>query len=348
MTPADSFEIILGLLAVVVVLELAARRLGLPPCAVMVLGGVGLALTPGVPELRLDPDLILVLFLPPLLFSGAYFTVWRDFRANLGIIVQLAVGAVGFSTLVVGVVTHLLVPGLPWAACFTLGAIVSPPDAVAAKVVLQGLPLPPRLITRWRVRAWSMTPRDWCCSVLQSQRASRALSASGPPHGSSASSPSAASCSVSLSVGSQYSCSDASGAAAQHCRRVSDGLGLLHSGRSSACLRRARDRRSRSRARQAPARAFWRPDPHSGSRSLVGRRVHPQFPGLHPDRACAAGHSATPAASRLDTGAMGLAIAGVILALIAARFASIGLSAYVVRFLFPPCGAAIRIRRLPF
>jgi hypothetical protein len=74
MTPADSFEIILGLLAVVVVLELAARRLGLPPSAVMVLGGVGLALTPGVPELRLDPDLILVLFLPPLLFSGAYFT----------------------------------------------------------------------------------------------------------------------------------------------------------------------------------------------------------------------------------------------------------------------------------
>jgi CPA1 family monovalent cation:H+ antiporter len=95
---------------------------------------------------ELDPDLALVLFLPPLLLASAFFTVWRDFRANLRIILQLAVGAVAFTTLVVGIVAHLVVPALPWAACFALGAIVSPPDAVAAKAVLQGLRLPRRIV----------------------------------------------------------------------------------------------------------------------------------------------------------------------------------------------------------
>ena len=137
---------LLLLLAAVVVLELAARRLRLPPAAAFVLGGLALALTPGTPDVELDPDLVLVLFLPPLLVASAWFTSWRDFRANLRIILQLAVGAVVFTTLVVGVAAHLAVPGLPWAACFALGAIVSPPDAVAAKAVLAGVRLPPRIV----------------------------------------------------------------------------------------------------------------------------------------------------------------------------------------------------------
>jgi monovalent cation/hydrogen antiporter len=140
------FELVLLLLAVIIVLELAARRLRLPPAAAFVLGGIALALIPQTPEIELDPDLALVLFLPPLLMSSAYFTVWRDFRANLRIILQLAVGAVAFTTLVVGVVAHWAVPSLPWAACFALGAIVSPPDSVAAKAVLQGLRLPRRMV----------------------------------------------------------------------------------------------------------------------------------------------------------------------------------------------------------
>ena len=146
MTPVALFELVLLLLAAVVVLELLAHRLHLPPAAAFVLGGGALALTPGAPELRLDPDLVLVLFLPPLLMAGAYLTAWRDFRANLRIILQLAVGAVVFTTLVVGVVAHLVLPALPWAACFALGAIVSPPDAVAAKAVLAGLRLPRRVV----------------------------------------------------------------------------------------------------------------------------------------------------------------------------------------------------------
>ena len=147
MTPSNRFELILALLTAVLLLEWAARKLRLPPSAALVSGGLVLAVLPGVPDFELDPDLTLLLFLPPLLFESAYFTVWRDFRANFRIIMQLAVGAVAFTTLVVGVVAHWAVPSMPWAACFALGAIVSPPDAVAAKAVLQGLPLPPRVTT---------------------------------------------------------------------------------------------------------------------------------------------------------------------------------------------------------
>jgi CPA1 family monovalent cation:H+ antiporter len=144
-TTVAHFELILLLMALVIGLEVLARRLKLPPAAALIVGGIGLALVPGMPSLTLDPNLTLVLFLPPLLMASAYFTAWRDFKADLRIILQLAVGAVAFTTFVVGVVAHWLVPTLPWAACFALGAIVSPPDAVAAKAVLKGLALPPRM-----------------------------------------------------------------------------------------------------------------------------------------------------------------------------------------------------------
>jgi monovalent cation/hydrogen antiporter len=145
LTPVSRFELILILMAAVVVLELLARRLRMPPAAAFILGGIVLALIPGTPDIELDPDLVLVLFLPPLLQAGAWFTVWRDFRANLRIILQLAIGAVAFTTAAVGIVAHWMYPALPWGACFALGAIVSPPDAVSAKAVLQRLSLPPRV-----------------------------------------------------------------------------------------------------------------------------------------------------------------------------------------------------------
>jgi monovalent cation/hydrogen antiporter len=144
---AGRFDLVLLLIAACVVLTLVARRLRLPPAAALILGGVVIALIPGIPDFELDPDLTIVLFLPPLLLVSAYLTTWRDFRADLRIILQLAVGAVLFTTLAVGWVAHLVMPSLPWAACFALGAIVSPPDAVAAKAVLQGLPLPRRVVT---------------------------------------------------------------------------------------------------------------------------------------------------------------------------------------------------------
>ena len=141
-----SFELVLVLIAACVGLELFAERFRFPPAAAFVAGGALLAFLPGVPALELDPELTLVLFLPPLLMSSAYNTAWRDFRADLRIITQLAVGAVVFTTLAVGVAAHWAAPSLPWAACFALGAIVSPPDAVAAKAVLARVRLPHRMV----------------------------------------------------------------------------------------------------------------------------------------------------------------------------------------------------------
>ena len=144
-------NIILGLLAAVAALALLARKLSVPYPILLVLGGLALGSVlskiPSHPVIRLDPDLVFVLFLPPLLYPAALFTPWRDFRANLRPIFLLAVGLVLFTTYSVGVFAHWLVAGLPLAAAFTLGAIISPPDAVAATAVTERLRVPRRIVT---------------------------------------------------------------------------------------------------------------------------------------------------------------------------------------------------------
>lgn len=147
MHAVETFELILTLLAMVLGLHWLALKLKLPPATVMLVGGGALAFAPGLPEIALDPELALVLFLPPMLVDGAFYTPLVRFRRQLPGILSLAVGAVIFTTMVVGVVTHWFMPQLPWAACFALGAIVSPPDAVSARAVLKGVQLPRRLTT---------------------------------------------------------------------------------------------------------------------------------------------------------------------------------------------------------
>ncbi|HUA89569.1 MAG TPA: Na+/H+ antiporter [Steroidobacteraceae bacterium] len=147
MQAVQTFELVLTLLALVLALQWLALKLRLPPAAVLLVGGGALAFVPGLPAVSLDPQLALVLFLPPLLVQGAIYTPLGRFRRQLPGILSLAVGAVVFTTFVVGVTTHWLVPALPWMACFALGAIVSPPDAVAASAVLKGVRLPRRLTT---------------------------------------------------------------------------------------------------------------------------------------------------------------------------------------------------------
>ncbi len=145
MHAVEAFELVLGLLALVIVLHWLALKLRWPPATALLVGGGALAFVPGLPAISLDPELALVLFLPPLLMDGAYYTALGRFRRHLPGILSLAIGAVVFTTLAVGVVTHWILPSLPWAACFALGAIVSPPDAVSARAVLKGVPLPRRL-----------------------------------------------------------------------------------------------------------------------------------------------------------------------------------------------------------
>jgi monovalent cation/hydrogen antiporter len=146
MSSVSAFKLILLSLIVMIGLQLLAKRLKLPPAAALLIGGIAMAFVPGLPPVHLDPDLMIVVFLPPLLMDGAYFSVWEQLKRNLGAILLLAIGAVAFTTFAVGVVAHWIVPGLPWAVCFALGAIVSPPDAIAAKAVLERVALSARLM----------------------------------------------------------------------------------------------------------------------------------------------------------------------------------------------------------
>jgi monovalent cation/hydrogen antiporter len=139
-------EIILGLLLAVAALATLAARLGVPYPILLVLGGSALGFVPGLPSVELDPELVFLLFLPPLLYVSAIFTSWRDFRANIRPISLLAIGLVLMTTFVVGAVVHTVI-GLPWAAAFVLGAIVSPTDAIAATAVAQRLGVPRRIVT---------------------------------------------------------------------------------------------------------------------------------------------------------------------------------------------------------
>ncbi len=136
--------VLLALLALLACGHLFARRTRIPVSVVLAIGGAGLSFLPWLPREPLDPDLILFLFLPPLLYADAFETSWTDFRRWLRPILMLAVGLVAFTTLVVGFVAHACLPQLPWPVCFTLGAIVSPTDTVAVQSILERLRMPRR------------------------------------------------------------------------------------------------------------------------------------------------------------------------------------------------------------
>ena len=143
-------EAILVLLAAVAALATLANRIDIPYPILLVLGGLVLGfvpeLVPAFPRVELEPDVVFLLFLPPLLYVSALFTSWRDFRANLRPISLLAVGLVLTTTCIVAAVAHWAV-GLPWASAFVLGAIVSPTDAIAATSIAQRLGVPRRIVT---------------------------------------------------------------------------------------------------------------------------------------------------------------------------------------------------------
>ena len=142
----EVFEIVIALLLGGAVLAAIARRLAMPYPALVAMAGAALALLPRVPSLILDPQLALALFVAPVLLDAAFDASQRDMRRNWRTIVSLALGAVMLTVIVVAVVAHALVPGLPWAAAVALGAIVAPPDAAAATAVLKQLRPPNRLL----------------------------------------------------------------------------------------------------------------------------------------------------------------------------------------------------------
>jgi Na+/H+ antiporter len=142
-----ALEQLIGLFVAAVILAAAARRVGAPYPVFLALGGALLAFIPGAPTFKVPPELALALFVAPVLLDAAYDTSLRDLKDNWAPVTGLVVFAVGFTTAAVAFVAHTLIPAIPWAAAIALGAVVAPPDAVAATAVLRQLRPPHRLLT---------------------------------------------------------------------------------------------------------------------------------------------------------------------------------------------------------
>lgn len=140
-------ENIVGLIAVVVATSVVARRIGVLSPILLVLVGIGISFIPGVLEIELEPEVVLLGILPPILYVAALETSVPAFRFNIRPILLLAVGLVLFTAAAVGLVLHMLLPQVPLAMCFALGAVVAPPDAVAATAVARRIGLPRRIVT---------------------------------------------------------------------------------------------------------------------------------------------------------------------------------------------------------
>ena len=139
--------VLLALLVALTLLLVLAPVLRTPYPILLVLGGLALGFVPGMPDVALPPDLVLVAILPPLLYSAAFYTSLRDLRANVRPISLLAIGLVAATTVAVAAAAHYLIPGVGWSAAFVLGAVVSPTDPIAATAIARRLGIPRRIVT---------------------------------------------------------------------------------------------------------------------------------------------------------------------------------------------------------
>jgi CPA1 family monovalent cation:H+ antiporter len=140
-----TFQIFLILLAVLAGTALLARRIDVAPAILLLLAGIALAFVPRMPSLELPPELVLLLVLPPLIYSASVAMSWREFKFNLRPIILLSIGCVIFTAFAVAAATHYVI-GLPWSIGFLLGAIVAPPDVVAPLAIARKLGLPRRIL----------------------------------------------------------------------------------------------------------------------------------------------------------------------------------------------------------
>lgn len=143
----ENITVIILLLFGIAFIGILSSRLKFPFPIALVLCGVCISIIPGLPVIALNPDVVFIIFLPPLLYGAAWNTSWHDFKASLRPISLAAIGLVLFTTVLVAVAAHWLINDIDWPTAFLIGAIVSPPDAVAATSVTKGLGLSPRIIT---------------------------------------------------------------------------------------------------------------------------------------------------------------------------------------------------------
>ncbi len=140
-----TIQALILLLVVVAAVAILAKRLKIPPAILLVATGVLLALVPGLPSVELAPEIVLLLVLPPIIYTSAFQMSWREFRFNLRPITLLAVGSVAFTTLAVAAAAHWLM-NIDWPVGFVLGAIVSPPDAIAPLSIARRMEIPRRIL----------------------------------------------------------------------------------------------------------------------------------------------------------------------------------------------------------
>jgi CPA1 family monovalent cation:H+ antiporter len=143
----QNFEIIIIVFAVLIGLLAIADKMKVPNPVLLVIAGLSLGFIPSLPSLALNPEVVFLLFLPPILYDAASHTSWHDFKSEIRPISTLAIALVFFTTMAVGIVCYFFIPGFTWPLAFVLGAIVSPPDAVAATGITKGLGLNKRVIT---------------------------------------------------------------------------------------------------------------------------------------------------------------------------------------------------------
>jgi CPA1 family monovalent cation:H+ antiporter len=135
------------LLTIVTALAEVTDKIRIPYPILLVLSGMAIGFVPGLPRVELDPEIVFLIFLPPILYAAAWTTSWPDFKKAKRPITLLAIGCVIFTTCAVAFVAHYFIPGFSWAEAFVLGAIISPPDAVAATAATKGLGVPKRVVT---------------------------------------------------------------------------------------------------------------------------------------------------------------------------------------------------------
>lgn len=141
------FKIVIFIMAILISLTAVANKRKLPFPILLLIAGLIIGFMPGLPSLALDPDVVFVIILPPLLYDAASKTSWHEFKTSIRPISALAISLVFFTTFAVAVTAHYTIPGFSWPLAFVLGAVVSPPDAVAASGIIKGLGLNKRVIT---------------------------------------------------------------------------------------------------------------------------------------------------------------------------------------------------------
>lgn len=143
----ENFEVVIFILAILIGLSAIADKSKLPYPILLVIAGLFIGFVPALPDLAMDPEVVFLIFLPPILYDAASKTSWHEFRTLIRPISALAISLVFFTTIAVAVSAHYLIPGFSWPLAFLLGAIVSPPDAVAATSITKGLGLNRKVIT---------------------------------------------------------------------------------------------------------------------------------------------------------------------------------------------------------